>query len=188
MSLLWLVLLSRYLGWPSLIHDQWHTCPICVQSGVPVAEQSISYEGRELSNPKATIRELGVQGNSAMLLLRRKGAPSASGRCVPRNLLLPRVLLCELTSSLLYAQASRTGRRDDETPAPRQPRPHAPIAAGACDHLLLHPNLLTPGLRRHNQNSPPRPKTTPRALPSFSNRRRSGSTLQSSSNSRRSSV
>ncbi|TEB37070.1 hypothetical protein FA13DRAFT_886528 [Coprinellus micaceus] len=48
------------------------------ESGVPVAEQSISYEGRELSNPKATIRELGVQGNSAMLLLRRKGAPSTT--------------------------------------------------------------------------------------------------------------
>jgi len=36
-----------------------------------VAEQSISYEGRDLSNPKATMKESGV-GDKAMLLLRRK--------------------------------------------------------------------------------------------------------------------
>ena len=36
-----------------------------------MAEQSISYEGRDLSNPKATMKECGV-GNKAMLLLRRK--------------------------------------------------------------------------------------------------------------------
>ncbi|KAF6761950.1 hypothetical protein DFP72DRAFT_592113 [Ephemerocybe angulata] len=50
------------------------------ESGIPVAEQSISHEGRELTNPKATIRELGVQGDSAMMLLRRKVASSVSGR------------------------------------------------------------------------------------------------------------
>lgn len=42
-----------------------------VESGIPVTEQSISYEGRDLSNPKATMRECGV-GENAMLLLRRK--------------------------------------------------------------------------------------------------------------------
>ena len=36
-----------------------------------MAEQSISYEGRDLSNPKATMKESGV-GDKAMLLLRRK--------------------------------------------------------------------------------------------------------------------
>lgn len=41
------------------------------ESGIPVAEQSISYDGRDLSNPKATMKESGV-GNKAMLLLRRK--------------------------------------------------------------------------------------------------------------------
>ncbi|RXW25737.1 hypothetical protein EST38_g24 [Candolleomyces aberdarensis] len=49
------------------------------ESGVPVAEQSISYEDRELTNPKATIRELGVQGESAMLVLRKKVAPNVAG-------------------------------------------------------------------------------------------------------------
>jgi len=42
-----------------------------VESSIPVAEQSISHEGRDLSNPKATMKESGV-GDKAMLLLRRK--------------------------------------------------------------------------------------------------------------------
>ncbi|KIM74979.1 hypothetical protein PILCRDRAFT_688772 [Piloderma croceum F 1598] len=41
------------------------------ESGIPVSEQSISHEGRDLSSPKATMRECGV-GENAMLLLRRK--------------------------------------------------------------------------------------------------------------------
>jgi len=41
------------------------------ESGIPTAEQSISFEGRELDNPKATIRDYGI-GNDAFLLLRRK--------------------------------------------------------------------------------------------------------------------
>jgi hypothetical protein len=36
-----------------------------------VAEQSISHEGRDLSNPKATMKDSGV-GNKAMLSLKRK--------------------------------------------------------------------------------------------------------------------
>ena len=50
------------------------------QSSIPVNEQSISYEGRELQDPKATIRQLGVRGENAMLLLRRKIA-NIGGRC-----------------------------------------------------------------------------------------------------------
>lgn len=41
------------------------------ESGIPVAEQSISHEGRDLSNPNATMKDSGV-ADSAMLLLRRK--------------------------------------------------------------------------------------------------------------------
>jgi len=48
------------------------------KSGIPVAEQSISYDGRELSNVKATMEGLGVS-DDAMLLIRRK--VSVAGRC-----------------------------------------------------------------------------------------------------------
>ena len=48
------------------------------KSGIPVAEQSISYDGRELSNAKATMEGLGV-ADDAMLLIRRK--VSVAGRC-----------------------------------------------------------------------------------------------------------
>lgn len=41
------------------------------ESSIAVTEQSLSHEGRELSNKSATIKSLGV-GNQAMLLLRRK--------------------------------------------------------------------------------------------------------------------
>lgn len=50
----------------------------CDKSGIPPSEQSISYEGRELSDVKATMEGLGVSGN-AVLLLRRK--ISVAGRC-----------------------------------------------------------------------------------------------------------
>lgn len=49
------------------------------QSGISVGEQSISYNGRDLSAPKSTMRELGVNENNAMLLLRRK-VPNVAGR------------------------------------------------------------------------------------------------------------
>jgi DNA damage-inducible protein 1 len=42
-----------------------------LQSGIPTAQQSIHYENRELSDPKKTMVEYGVQDRS-MLLLRRK--------------------------------------------------------------------------------------------------------------------
>jgi len=43
------------------------------ESGVPINEQSISHDGRELNNTKATMKGLGVHDN-AMLLLRRRVA------------------------------------------------------------------------------------------------------------------
>ncbi|KAJ3545988.1 hypothetical protein NM688_g5563 [Phlebia brevispora] len=41
------------------------------ESGIPTGEQSISYEGHDLSNPKATMRECGVSDH-AILQIRRK--------------------------------------------------------------------------------------------------------------------
>ncbi|TDL29358.1 hypothetical protein BD410DRAFT_736209 [Rickenella mellea] len=41
------------------------------ESGIPIGEQSISFKGQDLSNPKATMTELGV-GDDAMLMIRRK--------------------------------------------------------------------------------------------------------------------
>ncbi|OJT05330.1 DNA damage-inducible protein 1 [Trametes pubescens] len=52
------------------------------ESGIPVAEQSLSHEGRDLSNPKATMREAGV-GDHAMLLLRRR--VNVAGRSVEQD-------------------------------------------------------------------------------------------------------
>ena len=50
-----------------------------MQSGIPISEQSISHEGRDLNEPKATMRECGI-GDHAILLLRRK--VSVAGRYV----------------------------------------------------------------------------------------------------------
>ena len=50
------------------------------QSGIPVTEQSISYEGRDLGDPKATMRACGI-GENAILLLRRK--VQVAGRQAP---------------------------------------------------------------------------------------------------------
>ncbi|KAI0328221.1 hypothetical protein GY45DRAFT_1020488 [Cubamyces sp. BRFM 1775] len=60
------------------------------ESGIPVAEQSLSYEGRDLSNPKATMRESGV-GDHAMLLLRRK--VQVAGRSVEQDAEMMRLQL-----------------------------------------------------------------------------------------------
>lgn len=60
------------------------------ESGIPVNEQSISYEGRDLSNPKATMRECGV-GDHAMLLLRRK--VSVAGRTLEQDAEMMRLQL-----------------------------------------------------------------------------------------------
>lgn len=54
------------------------------ESGIPVNEQSISHGNRDLNNPKATMRELGVEGSNVMLLLRRKVANPA-GRPIEQD-------------------------------------------------------------------------------------------------------
>ncbi|KAG8824428.1 DNA damage-inducible protein 1 [Serendipita sp. 399] len=41
------------------------------ECGIPVSEQSISYEGRDLDDPKKTVAQCGVKGD-ALILLRRK--------------------------------------------------------------------------------------------------------------------
>lgn len=60
------------------------------ESGIPIDEQSIFYEDRELNNPKATMQGLGV-GESAMLLLRRK--VRAAGRQIPQDAEMMRLQL-----------------------------------------------------------------------------------------------
>ncbi|KAF8956717.1 aspartyl protease-domain-containing protein [Flammula alnicola] len=75
------------------------------ESSIPVNEQSISYEGRELSNPKATIRQLGVQGENAMLLLRRKVA-NVAGRSIEQDSEMMRLQL--LGDPQLMAQLQAT--------------------------------------------------------------------------------
>lgn len=57
------------------------------QSGIPVNEQIISYEGRPLDNPKATMRACGV-GDHALLLLRRRVPVAGTDRyALNRNFL-----------------------------------------------------------------------------------------------------
>ncbi|KAJ8483003.1 hypothetical protein ONZ51_g4978 [Trametes cubensis] len=73
------------------------------ESGIPVAEQSLSYEGRDLSNPKATMRESGV-GDHAMLLLRRK--VQVAGRAVEQDAEMMRLQL--LGDPALMAQLRAT--------------------------------------------------------------------------------
>ncbi|OCH95925.1 hypothetical protein OBBRIDRAFT_445220 [Obba rivulosa] len=60
------------------------------ESGIPVPEQSISYEGRDLSDPKATMKDLGV-GDHAMLLLRRK--VNVAGRTMEQDAEMMRLQL-----------------------------------------------------------------------------------------------
>jgi len=57
-------------SWPHVFHHD--------KSGVPPAEQSISYDGRELGDTKATMEGLGVK-DDAMLLFQRK--VNIAGRC-----------------------------------------------------------------------------------------------------------
>ncbi|KAJ6469767.1 hypothetical protein C8R47DRAFT_767939 [Mycena vitilis] len=53
------------------------------ESEIPIAEQSISHNGRDLNAPKSTLRDLGVTGD-AMLQLRRK-VPNVAGRAVEHD-------------------------------------------------------------------------------------------------------
>ncbi len=59
---------------------------ILLQCGIPVAEQSISYMGRELVDPKKTVAQCGVQENS-MILLRRRVVVAGRYVARPRSLL-----------------------------------------------------------------------------------------------------
>jgi len=52
------------------------------ESGIPVSEQSLHYNGTELKSPKSTMRQLGV-GDKAMILLRRK--VNVAGREIERD-------------------------------------------------------------------------------------------------------
>ena len=82
------------------------------QSGVPTREQSISFEGRDLSNSKSTMAELGV-GDDAVLLLRRK--VTVAGRYVVFS-----IQSCIITDIDLYtiSKVNGTRLRDDETSNP----------------------------------------------------------------------
>jgi len=74
------------------------------ESGIPPTEQSISYEGRELSNEKATMEGLGVSGN-AVLHLRRK--ISVAGRTAEQDAEMMRLQILgnpELMRSLQETQ------------------------------------------------------------------------------------
>ncbi|TFK28913.1 hypothetical protein FA15DRAFT_453033 [Coprinopsis marcescibilis] len=54
------------------------------ESNIPASEQSITHNGRELNGPNSTLRQLGVEGTSAMLLLRRKVA-TVQGGAIPQD-------------------------------------------------------------------------------------------------------
>lgn len=74
------------------------------ESNIPVNEQSISFEGRDLNNPKQTMRELGV-GEDAMLLIRRK--VTVAGRSAEQDSEMMRLQLLgdpELMRQLEIAQ------------------------------------------------------------------------------------
>lgn len=81
------------------------------QSGIPVGEQSISHNGRNLSAPKSTLRELGVVENNAMLLLRRK-VPNMAGGCGT-------IQFVGAWSDHIV-QSGGTGCRNDATTSPRR--------------------------------------------------------------------
>ncbi|KAK7042530.1 hypothetical protein R3P38DRAFT_2693277, partial [Favolaschia claudopus] len=64
------------------------------ESEIPVDEQSISYQGRDLNAPKSTLRQLGVNEDNAMLLLRRKvPVPNVAGRQVEHDAEMMRLQL-----------------------------------------------------------------------------------------------
>ncbi|OAX43226.1 hypothetical protein K503DRAFT_847283 [Rhizopogon vinicolor AM-OR11-026] len=56
-----------------------------MQSTIPPSEQSISHNGRELTDPKATIRALGVSENAMLLLRRRVNVPGPEGRPIEQD-------------------------------------------------------------------------------------------------------
>ncbi|KAH9939383.1 uncharacterized protein BXZ73DRAFT_76085 [Epithele typhae] len=71
------------------------------ESGIPVSDQSLSYEGRDISNPKATMVECGV-GDKAMLLLRKKVHIAGTSRSMEQDAEMMRLQL--LGDPMLMAQ------------------------------------------------------------------------------------
>ncbi|KAI0806882.1 aspartyl protease-domain-containing protein [Fomes fomentarius] len=69
-----------------------------------VTDQSISYEGRDLNNPKATMRESGV-GDNAMLVLRKKVHIAGTGRSMEQDAEMMRLQI--LGDPALMAQLQR---------------------------------------------------------------------------------
>ncbi|KAL1743117.1 aspartyl protease-domain-containing protein [Schizophyllum fasciatum] len=64
------------------------------ESGIPVAEQAISFDGRALENPKATMRQAGIPEQNAMLMLQRKVVgPTAGGAQIPQDAEMMRLQL-----------------------------------------------------------------------------------------------
>ncbi|KAF9450167.1 hypothetical protein P691DRAFT_497091 [Macrolepiota fuliginosa MF-IS2] len=55
------------------------------ETGIPASEQGISFEGRELTDPKKTIRDYGINGTQAMLMLRRKLGANVGGRPIEQD-------------------------------------------------------------------------------------------------------
>ncbi|KAG6820682.1 hypothetical protein H0H93_013200 [Arthromyces matolae] len=57
-----------------------------VESGIPASDQSISLDGRQLTEPKRTMLELGATGASVMLQLRRKvRVTNPAGQAIPQD-------------------------------------------------------------------------------------------------------
>ncbi|PIL37714.1 hypothetical protein GSI_01408 [Ganoderma sinense ZZ0214-1] len=75
------------------------------ESGIPVSEQSLSYEGRDLNNPKATMAQCGV-GEKSMLLLRRKVHVPGTSRAVEQDAEMMRLQI--LGDPQLMAQLRQT--------------------------------------------------------------------------------
>lgn len=75
------------------------------ESSIPIAEQSISYENRELSNPKATISQLGVEGENAMLVIRRRVA-NIAGRPMEQDTEMMRLQILGDPQLMRQLQAS----------------------------------------------------------------------------------
>ncbi|KAH7931156.1 hypothetical protein BV22DRAFT_483 [Leucogyrophana mollusca] len=122
------------------------------ESGIPISEQSISYEGRDLSNPKATVAECGVQ-DKAMLLLRRKVAMAPGGRQIEQDSEMMRLQILGDPALMRQLQQVRAST--------------SPIDSSPSDQ---------PCIIRHNQKSLLPLKTTLPGLPNYYDKQGSGST------------
>ncbi|KAI0092145.1 hypothetical protein BDY19DRAFT_581864 [Irpex rosettiformis] len=78
------------------------------ESGVPVAEQIISFEGRQLTDPKATMRACGI-GEHALLLLRRKVPVAGTDRTMEQDSEMMRLQLLGDPNLMAQLQRVRVG-------------------------------------------------------------------------------